>query len=287
MLDSLTAAPESKFAQTERWKLHYHEAGQGQALVLLHGAGPGATGWTNFAANFGPLAEHFRVVLLDLPGWGQSDPNDSLDMSRAAANATATRMLMDEIDIDKAIIVGNSMGGRAAQQFAVDYPDRISHLVMMGAPGAGPCFGVPSGPSEGLRILDQTYVDPSPENFRRLVEIMVYDRKFVTDELCEMRSRAALAAPEHLENWHKLKAAQLMATPDEIYGNLKGLAGLKIPSLIIHGRDDRVISVEQSLRLASTIPDARLLIFNRCGHWAQIEHANEFNMALTAFVRAN
>ena len=73
-MPSLTREGTSRFVTTPRWRLHYNEAGQGQPVLLLHGSGPGATGWSNFAPNIAALAEHYRVLAVDMPGWGDSDP---------------------------------------------------------------------------------------------------------------------------------------------------------------------------------------------------------------------
>jgi 2-hydroxy-6-oxonona-2,4-dienedioate hydrolase len=120
---------------------------------------------------------------------------------------------------------------------------------------------------------------------RRLVEIMVYDKaRFATDELCQARSDAALARPEHLSNYVEglPKGAPL---PKWVKPEL--LPQIKVPTLLIHGRDDRVVSYETSLFLLANIPDSRLVVLNRCGHWAMIEHPDEFNRLVTDFVRNN
>ncbi|MFI9626722.1 alpha/beta fold hydrolase [Streptomyces sp. NPDC052042] len=263
--------------------LRYYEAGSGHPVILLHGSGPGATGWSNFAGNIEALAEHFHVYAVDMPGWGESDPAtvDQLDHVD-----TAIRFL-DALGIEKAAFVGNSMGGQTSLRLATEYPDRISHLVTMGPPVARipTLFGAGDGPSEGLKVLIETYHDASPENVRRLVEIMVYDKaRFATPELCKARSDAALARPEHLRNYVEglPKGAPLPKWVDPAL-----LPQIKVPTLLIHGRDDRVVPFETSLHLLANIPNSRLVLLNRCGHWAMIEHADEFNRLVTDFIANN
>lgn len=283
----ITAESTSRFIKTEKWRLHYNEAGEGYPVIMLHGTGPGATGWSNFSQNIEPLSQNYRVIALDFPGWGQSDLHNALDEPRNPANALAVKLLMDELGIEKAVLVGNSMGGAATLQFAVDYPDRISHIVTMGPAVIAPLIFSPGGrPPEGLKVIRETYEDPTPENFRRLVEVMCYDKSFATNELCQMRSEAALAHPEHLENWLKpMRAGVLGGTPlKATYDMLFKLASVTTPTLLVHGRDDRTVPIETSLRLLATIPNSRLVIFNRCGHWAQHEHAAEFNATLHSFI---
>jgi 2-hydroxy-6-oxonona-2,4-dienedioate hydrolase len=274
-IDELTT---SRFVQTESWRLHYNEAGQGHPVILLHGSGPGATGWSNFQANIGPLSERYRVLAFDMPGWGQSDTiTDESERDHAGALLEA----MDALCIEKAALVGNSMGAMTSLTFAVRYPDRISHLIPMGGPAPGPnVFSPGGGLSEGLQILVGTYLDPSPENFKRLVSIMAYDQAFATDDLAEQRSKAALERPEHLQHFVP-GLGSLRARFDAIAGQLEQI---QTPTLVIHGRDDRTVSMENSLRLVSQIPNSRLVLFNRCGHWAQLEHSAEFNRLVGDFI---
>ncbi|MFE2936290.1 alpha/beta fold hydrolase [Streptomyces sp. NPDC059278] len=269
--------------QAGEWNLRYYEAGSGHSVVLLHGSGPGATGWSNFAGNIEALAEHFHVYAVDMPGWGESDP---ATVDRLDHVATAIRFL-DALSIEKAAFVGNSMGGQTSLRLATEHPDRISHLVTMGPPvGRIPTlFGAGGGPSEGLKVLIEAYRDASPENMRRLVEIMVYDRaRFATPELCQARSDAALARPEHLRNYLE---GLPKGSPLPKWVDPELLPAIQVPTLLIHGRDDRVVSFETSLYLLANIPDSRLVLLNHCGHWAMIEHADEFNRLVTDFIVNN
>lgn len=282
----LTEEATSRYVQTKRWKLHYNEAGKGHPVIMLHGTGPGATGWSNFHQNVARLAKTHWVITLDSPGWGKSEVFDCTGESRNAVNAEAAKLLMDELGLEKAALVGNSMGGMAVLQFMVDYPERISHAVTMGSGliGGGPSIFTPGGLSQGLKVIVETYRDPSPANFKRLVEVMVYDASFVTDELAQDRSDNALAVKEHLTNWLKWSVQH----PGGPFGGLeKSLAALsqsKIPTLMIHGRDDKTVPMELTMRTSALIPNCRAVILNRCGHWAQVEHANEFDQLLLHFL---
>jgi 2-hydroxy-6-oxonona-2,4-dienedioate hydrolase len=277
-LDQNTAA---RTVTTRDWTLRYYEAGSGHPLVLLHGSGPGATGWSNFSGNIEALAEHFHVYAVDMPGWGESDPAtvEQLDHVDAAIQ------FLDALDIPRAAFVGNSMGGQTSLRLATEHPERITHLVTMGPPvGRMPGLFAPlDGPSEGLKVLIEAYRDASAENMRRLVEIMCYDKaRFATPELCEARSEAALARPEHLANY---VAGLPKGAPLPIWVDPAKLRDITVPTLLVHGRDDRVVPFENSLFLLANIPDSRLVLLNRCGHWAMIEHAEEFNRLVVDFVR--
>jgi 2-hydroxy-6-oxonona-2,4-dienedioate hydrolase len=267
-----------KLAKTKEFDIEYYEVGTGHPVIMLHGTGPGATGWSNFYPNLEPLSKDFRAIAMTFPGWGDSSEVVPDKEGRGKINARAVLALMDELGLEKAALIGNSMGGGATLQFCADYPDRISHVITMGAGAPGTNIIQPAGLSEGLQVLRETYEDPSPENFRRLVRVMVYDSSFVTDDLVKARSDAALANKTHLKNW-------LAPVPAPAPVDINKLASWQGPALIIHGRDDRVVNIEGSLRAVTIFPNSSLHVFNHCGHWAQIEHADEFNWLVAEFIK--
>jgi pimeloyl-ACP methyl ester carboxylesterase len=282
MATPLTSEGTSREVATKLHRLHYNEAGEGHALVMLHGSGPGATGWSNFSPNIGPLSEHYRVLAFDMPGWG-----DTVDLDPASDGARdhvqALVLALDELGIEKAAIIGNSMGGMTAVRFAIEHPNRISHLVPMGAPAPGVNLFTPGpGMGQGMSILIETYADPSPDNFKRLVSVMAYDQAFATDELAQQRSENALKHPEHLTGF-----GTNMRAGAAFFGLADRLAEIAVPTMVVHGRDDRTVGFEAGLRYLAAIPNSRLVIFNHCGHWAQLEHADEFNRLVHQFIANN
>jgi len=286
-MTATTAENSSRMVKTKKWNLHINEAGTGYPVILLHGTGPGATGWSNFSTTVLGLENRYRVIALDFPGWGKSDPLDPSKEARDLANAEAVALLMDELGLKKAAIVGNSMGGAAATHLISLHPERVSHLITMGSGIFGmPNFHTPGGLTEGIRIIRETYADPSPENFRRLVSIMVFDQSFVTDDLCKMRSVAALSNRTHLDNWIKGfgPAGKAGISPGELLAKVSSYKG---PCLFVHGRDDRVVPIEGTLRLVAAAARSQAHIYNQCGHWAQIEHAKAFNELVDSFLQTS
>lgn len=261
-------------------QIHYHDTGAGsETVVMLHGSGPGAGGWSNFNRNVEPLVEAgYRVVLMDCPGWSKSDPVVCTG-SRSELNARALAGLMDAIGLDKAHLIGNSMGGHSAVAFTLAHPMRVGKLVLMGGGTGGTNLLTPT-PTEGIKQIGATYRAPTLENLEKLMGVFVFDVSQVTNELIRSRLDNMLARREHLDNFVRSTEANPRQFPDVAHR----LGEIKSPALIIWGRDDRFVPMEVGLRLLGALPDARLHVFSRCGHWAQWEHADAFNRLVLDFL---
>lgn len=263
------------------FKIHYNDAGSGDVVVMLHGSGAGASAWANFSSNAAAFVQAgYRVLLIDLPGWGKSDPIVIETGARNVVNATAVKGVLDALGLETVYLVGNSMGGMTALQFAISFPGRATKLVTMGGAAGGSNILTPM-PTEGIKRLNELYVDPTRENLERMLAIFVHDTSRLTDELRGSRYGNMLARPEHLANFAETARINPMhqAIP-EVAGNL---AAIKIPVLIVWGSGDRFVPLEAGMRLLA-IPDSRMHIFNRCGHWAQWEHADAFNRLVVDFL---
>ena len=281
---AITEASSSRFARIREGnldlQLHYNDAGSGaETVVMLHGSGPGASGWANFNRNVEPLvAAGYRVVLMDCPGWSKSDPIVSTG-SRSDLNATALKGLLDAIGLDKVHIIGNSMGGHSAVAFALANPKRVGKLVLMGGGTGGVSPFVPM-PTEGIKLIGALYRDPTIENLKRMMNVFVYDTSSLTDDLFKARLDNMLARREHLENFVKSAEANPRQFPDVTHR----LGEIAAPTLLIWGRDDRFVPLDTGLRLLAGLQKADLHIFSRCGPWAQWEHADKFNRMVAEFL---
>src|SRR2546423_2258182 len=171
--------------------LHYDEAGQGPPVVMLHGGGPGASGMSNFKNNLPAFAGHFRTLVVDQPGYGKPDkpPVQGNYFTFAAA---ALKDLLDELGIDRAHLVGNSLGGGTAVRFALENPERAGRLVLMG-PGGLSLNVLAPDPTEGVRRLVEFPAPPGPsrEKMAAFLKAMVFDQRLVTEELIDERYAAA------------------------------------------------------------------------------------------------
>lgn len=273
----LTYERTSRMVATRRWNIHVNEAGpaDGDAIVLLHGSGPGATGWSNFSNNIPALAERYRVIAADMPGWGESDPVAWQDRD----HPTAVVDLLDALDIEKACLIGNSMGGGTTIRFGYEHPERVHKLVTMGSSAGAPTLFGPGGLTEGLKILQKGYREPTFETMKQLVDVMTFDSSFATDELVSERAEMTASRPQHNANFLESVGKRAVVELDH-----SRIPSITAPTLLFHGRDDRVVHFENSLRLTSLIPNSRLVLINRCGHWLQIEHAAEFNRLVLLFL---
>jgi 4,5:9,10-diseco-3-hydroxy-5,9,17-trioxoandrosta-1(10),2-diene-4-oate hydrolase len=263
--------------------LHYHEAGAGpDTLVLLHGAGPGVSGWSNFSGNLAHYATTFRTVIVDMPGFGRSAHPAEYDRSYLQYGADAVASLLDELGIEKAHVLGNSLGASVAVRLVLAYPERVGRLVLMG-PGSALSIGLfAPRPSEGIRRLMEFQLAPekTKEKMEAFLRSMVFDQSLITDEL--IADRFATATDPATAGG--LKAMQVANQKFPVEGELWREAGeIKHDVLITWGREDRVQPLDGAFVGFRLLENARLHVFPKCGHWAMIEQREEFQRLTTDF----
>ncbi len=261
------------------WPLHYHEHGAGPALIMLHGSGPGVSGWSNFRGNFGVYAERFRTIILDMPGFGRS-PQGVLDRRYPRVAADAVVRLMDGLGIDKAHLLGNSMGGVVAQQTALTYPARVDRLVLMG-PGGVNVFG--PALSEGGRRLNEFLATPSRQAMAAWVETMVEAPGVVDNDLLDERMANA-ELPGAIESARAIFANLVDPAYRDDPAVWTQTNRIRHQTLITWGRDDRMVPFENGLLPYRRMPNAELHVFSKCGHWAQVERKADFERVTLEFL---
>ena len=264
----------SRFADSKPWRIHYNEAGEGHPVIMHPRRRPRRHRLEQLRPEHECWPRSTAAIAVDMPGWGESG---AVDVRHARTTPLPLLSFMDALGIEKAAFVGNSMGGAATLSFAVEYPDRISHIVTMGsAPVGGMTHSCPAAARRGHKVLSEAYEDPSlgelpPPGPRHGLRLLLRHGRAAAAAL-----RVGAVAPEHLRELGR------GATRDAASGGpplpsgptvLHRLTKLDIPALIIHGRDDRTMPLETSLQILAALPNSRMLIFNRCGHWAQLEHA--------------
>jgi pimeloyl-ACP methyl ester carboxylesterase len=266
-----------KFVQAGDYRVHYHEAGEGPAVIMLHGAGPGATAWANYRGNIETFAQSRRTILLDMPGFGGSDSIVSVDEAATTIRARVIRDVMDELGIERASFVGNSYGGAVAMAIAVDYPERVERLILMAAAGTLKTITALQ-PTEGHRAMRIASKNPSEETMRPVIAAFMSDPSKLPDEEFQRRIEAAKKQPLRETPMGTSQAPWRDQEPE--------LHRIQAKTLIVWGREDRVNPLEIGLLLLREIPDSRLYVVRDCGHWVQIEARDEFNRVALEFLAA-
>jgi 2-hydroxymuconate-semialdehyde hydrolase len=251
-----------------------HVLGSGAPLLLIHGSGPGVTGWANWRLNIPVLAEHFTVIAPDIVGFGFTErPQDvTYDLPTWTAHVLG---VLDALGVEKAHVIGNSFGGSLAMSLAIHHPDRVGKLVLMGA------VGVPFDITAGLDAV--WGYEPSVENMRALLGLFAYDNSLTQGDLAELRYRASIR-PGVQEAFSTMFPEPRQVALDAMTHDVAAVRSITHPTLIVHGRDDMVIPMANSLAMLELIDDSQLHVFGRCGHWTQIEHAARFNELVTDFL---
>lgn len=262
--------------------LNYSGKGGAPALLFLHGAGPGATGASNWQAVLEELGEDYQCLAPDVIGFGHSshpDPRPAGLGEFTQLRVDALLGLLDALSIEQATVIGNSMGGMWTLGMVRQAPERIERIVLMGAGGAPLPFG------ESLPHLINFYDDPSVDNMAALLEEFVYEPAlFGTDLKTIAAERLPRAIRPEVEASHR--ATFTMADPPWDFTQ-QDLEAITQPALVIHGREDTFVRFEGGVYYFEHIPNARLYGIGKCGHWAQIEHHDRFVAAVRAFVEGH
>ena len=265
--------------------LRYHEVGptDGPPLLMLHGSGPGVTGWRNFSGNLDLFAKHFRCLVLELPGFGVSDPTDQHPM---VAALPAVSRFLDGLGLDSVDVIGNSMGGIVGTRLAIAQPDRVRRLVTIG--GMGRNIFSPA-PGEGINLLMEFTENPSRERLVEWLNSMVHDRSLVTDQMIEERWAQAtdpetLASARRMYSRAAIEGMGKVAAASDEPPYWAMLHKVKARTLITWGRDDRVSPLDMALVPMRTIPDVELHVLPNCGHWAMIEQKSAWEAVVLAFL---
>lgn len=266
---------EDKWLETADGELtHYHELGEGTPILFLHGSGTGVTAAANWWLNLPELSEQGRCIAIDSIGYGQSVVAEGTEYGIREWVRHAVRVL-DALGIEKTWIVGNSLGGWLAFQFAIDFPERLLGVISMGTGGAK-LTGALKGHSNPTL---------TEEGIRNTLEMFVVDKSLVTEDLVKLRYQSALndTASDRL--------AEVVAARDrdrtELPLDFDVLGQLDIPVLLIHGVQDVVIPVSRTWELLNIIPSADAHIFSQCGHWSQVERADDFNAIITQYLASH
>ncbi|MCP1618068.1 4,5:9,10-diseco-3-hydroxy-5,9,17-trioxoandrosta-1(10),2-diene-4-oate hydrolase [Pseudomonas sp. SLBN-26] len=268
------ALPQGRFATLpDGLRLHYLDVGKGEPVVFIHGSGPGASGHSNFKQNYPVFAEAgYRVIVPDLPGYGASDKPEtvySLDFFVAAL-----RGLLDALDIQRCVLVGNSLGGAIAIQLALDEPRRVSRLVLM-APGGLMEKEQYYLQMEGIQKMGAAFANGELNDaagMRRLLGLQLFDPALISDETVEERVAVVQQQP------------RCVLSTMQVPNLTERLAELACPILGFWGMNDRFCPVSGAQTMMERCRAIRFVLLSECGHWVMVEHRALFNRTCLDFL---
>lgn len=268
--------------KTRYWQLGDSDAGQlsrKPTIICIHGIGSAIETWS---LNVEALAEHHRVYALDLMGSGRTgQPNGSYSLMRFAQFLKA---FADALNLDRLILIGNSLGGGVALQFALLYPQQVEKLVLVNSLGFG------QDVSWGLRLANLPFVEhvfkPTRISTALTLKLIAYDGSKITDEWVDVFypllslpgvPEATIAQTRAMIDWEGVR-------PEIYQPILDRLPTLATSTLMVWGKQDPILPAAQAEIAVERLPNARLQIFDRCGHWSHFEHAPEFNRLVAEFL---
>ena len=267
LVASIASAQTSKEVLVFGQKIHYLEAGTGPTVILLHGLGGSTQVWQ---FNVAALAEKYHVMVPDQIGFGKSDK--PLVNYRIRTYVDFLDQFCKQLKIERATLVGNSMGGWIAAMFTASFPDRVNKLVLVDAAGYAPPKDIDSRIFFGLNPTTR-------EGMRVLVAKVFYNKAFQTDAAIDQAIAARLAAGD---GYTINSITESIIRGEDFLDDV--VKTIKRPTLIIWGRQDGLVPLPEGERFNKDIAGSKIIVFGECGHVPNIEKPAEFNAALLKFL---
>lgn len=269
-----TPIPMGKFVRTPNGlDIHYHEAGNGQPIVFIHGSGPGASGYSNFKLNYPLFAEHsYRVIVPDLPGYGLSSKPEDAEYVLAFF-VDALKEFLDALHIERCVLLGNSLGGAIAMQYTLDRPQAVRKLILM-APGGleeRETYFQMRGIQDMVASFSNGAIDT--EGMRHLLSLLLYDKELIDDAL--LAERVGVCALQPRSVLSTMRVPNLSARLDQI----------TCPVLGFWGMNDLFCPPGGATKVTQQCPNARFVLVNQCGHWVMVEHRAMFDRTCLDFLQ--
>ena len=269
---------ESRYVTVDGINTHYVVAGEGRPLLLFHGLGASVVTWRD---NLESLSKSFRVYAVDLPGHGDSDKPD-IDYAVDTMVDYVARFSR-AVDLDRPVIIGNSVGGALGLLTALRFPDLASALVLVDSAGLGREVSI------YLRLVTIPGLGEFLESSRVggtefMLQKVFHDRRFVTRELLDelYRSRKMPGAKEAV--LRVIRNTVGLRGVHKQYVLVEQLKRLNVPLLVVWGAQDQIIPVSHAHRASQMAPNASVQVFDQCGHWPHMEKAPEFNRLVLEFL---
>ena len=272
---------EDRYIKVGNVNSRYWSAGEkGSTVILLHGVGCSVEFWER---NIAALAREHRVFAVDIVGFGRTDKPEVVYTFELMADFVLD--FMNAMDIDKASLVGNSMGGGISMTVAAQDPERMEKIVLVDPVGLGRQQS-PVMRMMTLPVIGNMLTKPSRKGVVRQMQLCLYDPSQASDDFID-RVAAIGALPGNQRSF-----LSLLRETGNIFGIRKGLVAdfstclkkIKTPILVIWGRQDRILPVAEGEAAVETMPDIRLHVMDRAGHLPQIDKPEEFNATVLDFL---
>lgn len=255
---------ESKFVKLSNSRIHYKEKGSGETIVLVHGLLASTHIWDRIADS---LAQHYRVIRLDLPGHGLSDIT-RLGIGVNIPYYTETLYeFMTKVGIEKCHLAGCSMGGWVSWEFTTQHPEMVNKLLLIDAAGLmeekeKPLIATLLNSSTVQKILPSGLPQFA---VKRIMKKAVHNSDYLTDEMVQRRYDLV----NREGNFQTLRS--LVSQSDFRSHNITCLEEIKQPTLILWGAKDKVVKVSHAYEFARAIPNNQLIIYENTGHIPHLE----------------
>ena len=273
-MSELKGPPHGQTCRVGDLDVHYHDHGPqaGEAVVFVHGSGPGASGHSNFKKNIGAFTgAGMRVIVPDLPGFGYSSKPTDHDYTTVFF-ASHLVGLLNAISVERFALIGNSLGGAVSIRVALDHPQRVTKLILMAPGGIEELETYLAMPAMAKMIKNFVGGQLDREGMRKVLQTLVYDPAHVTEELIDERF------------------AILESQPPEVLGRMKvpnmeaELSQIQCPVLSFWGVDDELLPASGGLKITRACRPSRHVELAECGHWVMVEHTRVFNAACLDFL---
>jgi 4,5:9,10-diseco-3-hydroxy-5,9,17-trioxoandrosta-1(10),2-diene-4-oate hydrolase len=267
--------PEGRYAQLPNGRrIHYLDVGQGPVVVFLHGSGNGACGHSNFKGNYPALVQAgYRCIVPDLIGFGYSDKPADVEYPLSFF-VECVKQTLDVIGVERCTLLGNSLGGAVALGFALEHPRQVERLILMAPGGLNDLPDYLAMP--GMAAMFALFASGKPVTVEAMKEFFI--KAFVVNPVCVddelVRERFELMKLQNPQVMKTMKVPNLTARLGEI----------ACPTLALWGLNENMMPDSGILRLAKGLPDCRMVLVPRCGHWVMIEHRELFNRTVVDFL---